>query len=57
MKLREPNPLWAPIEPLRLDVAKVAQAYRAAPPVRVARSQRYSLVLTEPCPEPVWRRP
>lgn len=52
----ERNPMWAPIAPDAKPVAapmyaQVVDAYRAAPaPVRFARSQRYSLVVTEPLP-------
>ena len=59
----EKNPLWLPIaEPPRVrlwsSVCEVIAAYeRAERPVRVARSQRYSLVVTEPLPEATWRKP
>lgn len=59
MSLRETNPLWAPIVPAELDAVertlRTLWSYERTP-VRIARTQRYSLVLTEPCPEPVWRR-
>ncbi len=55
MNLRESNPLWAPIvpkpRPLWQSNAEIIEAYQQASPVRVSRSQRYSLVLTEPEPE------
>lgn len=58
----EHNVLWQPIpEPPRVrlwsSVAEVIEAYKRAEPVRTAVSQRYSLVVTEPMPEPVWRKP
>jgi len=57
----ETNPIWAPIrprpEPLWRSVAEVVEAYQQAErPVRVSRSQRYSLVVTEPLPAAEWRR-
>lgn len=64
----ERNPMWAPIAPIAEPTAQptprtetlrythVVNAYRTAPcPVRLSMSQRYSLVLTEPLPAPVWR--
>ena len=55
MKLEESNAIWAPIRPqprpLWQNNAEIIEAYRQASPVRVSRSQRYSLVLTEPEPE------
>lgn len=51
--LRETNPLWAPIEPFWQSAGQIIDAYeQAAPRVRVCRTGRYSLVLTEPRPEP-----
>lgn len=51
----EPNTIWAPIRPqprpLWQNNAEIIEAYQAASPVRVSRSQRYSLVLTEPEPK------
>lgn len=47
--LRERNPLWVPLPLPRVDVWEVALGYLAMPvPVRISRTQRYSLVLTEP---------
>ncbi len=58
----EQNPIWAPIRPpkplpLWMSVAEVIEAYQAAEPVRMGRSQRYSLVVVEPLPEATWRKP
>jgi hypothetical protein len=57
--MTEKNAIWAPIvpkpEPFWKTPLEMAEAYRSAEP-RVNRSQRYSLSLTEPLPEPVWRR-
>lgn len=50
----EHNAFWAPIEPPKPPIDELVRRYRAAPPVRLSRTQRYSLVLLEPCPEPVW---
>lgn len=59
--MTEQNPIWRPIpprpEPLWRTVAEVVAAYREAEPVRAARSQRYSLVLTDPAPAPTGERP
>jgi len=58
----ELNPLWLPIvtisppppDPVE-RLLRIVWSYEATP-VRIAKSQRYSLSLTEPCPEPVWRK-
>ena len=59
--MRELNPLWAPIEPrpraLWSSVGEVIAAYQRAEPLRLSRSQRYSLVVTNAPPEPVGSRP
>lgn len=60
--IAELNPIWAPIEPsprpLWSSTGEVIAAYqRAERPVRIARSQRYSLVVTESLPPPSWRKP
>ena len=54
--MTERNPLWHPISPPAPRVTETVLSYRMACPVRVNLSQRYSLSLTEPCPEPVWRK-
>ena len=58
--MTETNPIWTPVvpkpEPLWKSALEMAEAYRRAEP-RIVRSQRYSLTLTEPLPEAVWRRP
>lgn len=63
--LPEQNPIWAPIEPrprpLWGSAREVISAYqRAESPVRLGRSQRYSLVQTDagaaPGPTPEGRR-
>lgn len=55
--MTEKNVIWAPIvpkpEPFWKSPLEMAEAYRNAEP-RVNRSQRYSLSLTEPLPDPVW---
>ena len=58
MSRRESNPMWAPFEPAPLwrSASEIIDAYRAAEP-RINRSQRYSLVVTEPLPDPLWSRP
>ena len=60
MSLAERNPLWVPIDPPRRRVlwettAQIIAAYQDAEPVRLSRSQRYSLVVTEPLPSMVQR--
>lgn len=57
--MTERNITWLPIITVdrpQSDLDRVVRAYLATP-VRVNRSQRYSLTLTHPLPEPVWRRP
>lgn len=64
--MREHSPIWQPFDPrasepprtrLWSSVGEVIEAYqRAERPVRIARSQRYSLVVTAPLPEPTWSK-
>lgn len=58
--IAEHNPIWAPIAerknaPLWTSAREVIAAYERAE--KPARSQRYSLVLSEPLPPPSWRKP
>ena len=48
--MTEKNPLWVPIKPKALwkTNSEITRAYLQAEPVKLARSQRYGLVLTEP---------
>ncbi len=59
--MTETNPVWLPIVRLEPRPDPVEQVLRlqwsyAEKPPRISRSQRYSLSLTEPLPEPVWRK-
>ena len=56
----ERNPAWLPIaqaQPRSLwgSVAEMIATYEASAP-RVSLTQRYSLVVVEPLPQPVWRK-
>lgn len=58
--IAEHNPVWAPIverenAPLWTSAGEIIAAYERAE--KSSRSQRYSLVLTEPLPRPSWRKP
>lgn len=57
--MTEKNPNWLPIVRIEPDPVEralsILWSYEAHPP-RIVRSQRYSLVLTEPLPSPIWRK-